>query len=68
MVTTPEQLLYAVRDACAALNVSRATLYQMMPRGELAPIHIGRAVRFAVRDVRAFVERQQEAAQSGTQA
>ena|GEM_PF-2934987 len=49
------QLLVNIPQACKMLCVSRTTLYELMWRGELPPIHIGRSVRFAVVQLESFV-------------
>jgi len=51
-------LLVDVREAARLLSVCERTVANMVGRGELKPIRIGRAVRFAVADLRAWVERQ----------
>jgi excisionase family DNA binding protein len=50
-------LLVNISQAAEILSVSRTTLYQMMWRGDLTPIHIGRSVRFAVEQLEDFVNR-----------
>ncbi|MGE0541498.1 MAG: helix-turn-helix domain-containing protein [Dehalococcoidia bacterium] len=60
--TSDVRLLLDVQETCTALKISRTQLYAVMQRGELPPVRIGRSVRFAVRDVEAFIERQREAA------
>ena len=37
------------------LCLSRTTLYELIWRGELTPIHIGRSVRFVVTQLETFV-------------
>ncbi len=49
------QLLVNIPQACRMLCLSRTTLYELMWRGELPPIHIGRSVRFAVVQLESFV-------------
>ena len=39
------KLLLSVVEAAAVLSVSRTTLYELMWRDEIKPIHIGRSVR-----------------------
>ena len=55
------RLLVDVQGACDALVVGRTTLTMLVRGGHLVPIRIGRAVRFAVADIEAFVERQRGA-------
>jgi len=38
-------LLLRVRDVCRLLNVGRSTVYELIARGELPVIRIGRLVR-----------------------
>lgn len=44
-------LLVNISQAAEILAVSRTTLCQMMWRGDLTPIHVGRSVRFAVKQL-----------------
>ncbi len=46
--TTDQELLLRIDAAAARLAVSRATLYRMIQRGEIATIRIGTAVRVPV--------------------
>lgn len=50
-------LLVNVGQAATMLSIGRTALYELIWSGELAPIRIGRSVRFAVEDLEAFVER-----------
>ena len=54
--SAPRQLLVTVDGAASMLNVGRSTLYQLIDRGDLRPVHIGRSVRFRVSDLEFFVE------------
>jgi len=49
-------LLLTVVQAAAALSVGRSTLYEMIARGELDVVHLGRAVRVPVRAVEELVQ------------
>jgi excisionase family DNA binding protein len=51
------QLLLSIPQAAEVLCISRTTLYQLMWRGELTPIRIGRSVRFAPEQLREFVSK-----------
>ncbi len=51
-----EPLLLTIVQAAAALSVGRSTLYEMIARGELDVVHLGRAVRVPVRAVEELVE------------
>lgn len=50
---TPAGLLTA-KEVRARLQVSASTLWEMRRRGKLAPVYIGRAVRFRSADVDAL--------------
>ena len=49
---SPQPLLVNARDAARMLAVCERTIYNLVERGELSIIHIGRATRFAVADLR----------------
>jgi excisionase family DNA binding protein len=53
---TKEPLLLTIVQAAAALSVGRSTVYEMIARGELDVVHLGRAVRVPVRAVEELVE------------
>ena len=53
----PVRLLLNTRDAAAALAVSERTLWGLTaPRGPIPCVSIGRAVRYDVADLRAFID------------
>jgi excisionase family DNA binding protein len=54
-VTQPMPLLVTPVQAAAMLGVSRTTLYYLTRDGELTPIQFGRATRYAVTELEAFV-------------
>jgi hypothetical protein len=55
------RLLLAPREAAAALSVSARTLWGLtFPRGPIQAVRIGRAVRYDVRDLSAFIDRAKE--------
>jgi hypothetical protein len=55
------QLLLTARAAAAALSVSERTLWALThPRGPLPAVRLGRAVRYDVRDLAAFIDRAKE--------
>lgn len=58
--TGPEPLLVNARDAGKMLGVCERTIYNLVERGELSIVHIGRATRFAVADLRAWVQKASE--------
>jgi len=47
-IPTDQELLLRIDAAAARLAISRATLYRMIQRGELATVRIGSAVRVPV--------------------
>jgi excisionase family DNA binding protein len=49
--------LLKAADVCRLLNVSQSTLRRVVERGELAPIKIGKHVRFRSEDVSSLIER-----------
>ena len=51
-----EPLLLTIVQAASALSGGRSTVYEMIARGELAVVHLGRAVRVPVRAVEELVE------------
>ena len=48
-------LLVTVPQAMTMLCVSRTTMYELMWRGALTPIRIGRSVRFSIEHLEQFV-------------
>jgi excisionase family DNA binding protein len=52
---TPEQLLLTTEEAAEILRISRTTIYSLMKVGELRPIHIGRACRISLAEIRRYV-------------
>jgi hypothetical protein len=55
---TPDPLLLTPRDAAATLAVSERTLWTWTaPRGPLACVRLGRAVRYDRRDLVALVDK-----------
>jgi len=53
-----EALLLRIPDAAGLLGIARTTLYKLIDEGEVAVVHIGRAVRVPIVDLHAFVARQ----------
>ncbi len=47
--------LLSAQQAMNILHVSRATLYRLIDRGLLHPVHIGRALRFRMSDLRLYL-------------
>ncbi|BBM68220.1 helix-turn-helix transcriptional regulator [Rhodothermus marinus] len=48
--------LLTVKEACQLLNVSRSLLWKARKRGELRAVYLGRAVRFRLSDLEAWLE------------
>jgi excisionase family DNA binding protein len=59
------KLLVDMREAGEALSVSRTTLYDLIRRGELRPLRVGRAVRFERAALEDYVARLRGEAQTG---
>ena len=57
--STPKPLLLTVEQAAEILTIGRSTIYQLIWNAELAPIRIGRSVRFTVNQLEEFVNRRQ---------
>ena len=49
-------LLVNVDEARRLLCVGRTTLFELVRRGQLTPVHIGRALRFRYADLEAYVD------------
>lgn len=49
-------LLVNVHEAADILGVGRTTVYELVHRGELQAVHIGRALRFPVAELERFVD------------
>jgi excisionase family DNA binding protein len=52
-----QRLLLTVADAAVVLAIGRTTLYELIATGQLATVHIGRAVRIPRAELEAFVAR-----------
>ncbi len=48
-------LLLTVNQAAAVLGIGRSTMYTLMYRGDIRPVHIGRCVRIHPQDLEQFV-------------
>lgn len=57
MAMGEDKVMLTVEEAAARLSLGRTTLYELLSRGEIKAVHIGRAVRVLARDVAAFAER-----------
>lgn len=51
-------LLLTVAQAARMLAISRSTLYQLMWKGDLSPVHIGRSARFTVAELERYIAEQ----------
>ena len=49
-------LLVTAQEAADILGVGRTKLYELINRGELRPVHIGRSLRLPVAELERFVE------------
>lgn len=49
--------LLSVREVCALMNVSRATVYNFLSAGVLQGVKIGRSRRFRTSEVEAYIAR-----------
>lgn len=54
--TPPAPLLLTPRQTAEALSVCEKTLWSLTRAGKLPAVHIGRAVRYDVADLRRFIE------------
>lgn len=65
IATESNRLLLAVPDACAALGgIGRTTLWELVSRGELTRVNVGRRSFVTMKSIAAYVDRLTEA-QSG---
>jgi excisionase family DNA binding protein len=55
--TSPAALLLTPEEAARRLSVGRTTLYELLARGELRSVSLGRCRRISVAELEAFVER-----------
>jgi excisionase family DNA binding protein len=53
----PEPLLLTIVEAARMLSVGRTTVYELIERGDLRAVHIGRACRVPVVALNDYVER-----------
>jgi excisionase family DNA binding protein len=51
---TGERLLVTIPEAASLLSLGRSTVYELVQRREIPVVHIGRAVRVRVEDLRRF--------------
>jgi excisionase family DNA binding protein len=73
LYTTPQTprpqvapLLVAPREAAKMLSVCERTLFALTKSGDIPAVRIGRAVRYSVEDLRAWIKKKCGDAQNGT--
>jgi excisionase family DNA binding protein len=57
--TTPE--LRSTARTARLLDCSVRTVYRLVERGELAPVRVGRVLRFEVEEIRRYLDQNREA-------
>ncbi|MGB8347697.1 MAG: helix-turn-helix domain-containing protein [Ktedonobacteraceae bacterium] len=55
---TTQPLLLTVAQTSKVLNLGRTKIYELMKRGELPAVHVGKAVRFSYAALQQWVEQQ----------
>jgi len=55
---TTQPLLLTVAQTAKVLNLGRTKIYELMKRGELPAVHVGKAVRFPYTALQQWVEQQ----------
>jgi excisionase family DNA binding protein len=58
-------LLMTIRDAALALGLGRSTVYELIGRGELEVVHVGRSARIPTTAVHSLIERLRTASFAG---
>ncbi len=53
----PKKLLIDIGEVCETLGCSRALVYNLIRRGELRSVKLGRATRFRPADLEALIDR-----------
>ncbi|TYP81165.1 helix-turn-helix domain-containing protein [Blastococcus xanthinilyticus] len=56
-VSVVDRLLLTPEEAAELLRVGRTTVYALMKRGELRPVHIGRSCRISQAELGRYVRR-----------
>ena len=56
LTPAPEPLLWTIRQTAAALGICAKSVWNLSRTGRLRAVKIGRATRYDVADVRAFIE------------
>jgi len=62
--TIDNRLLLRITEVAALLGLGRSTVYELVQRGELPVIHVGRAVRVPAAALERWVERRRVEAES----
>lgn len=57
-----DRVLYRITEAAEALGLSRATVYELVQRGEIRTIRVGAARRVPTEAISEFVRRKEEEA------
>ena len=63
-VNPADKLLLTVEQAAAVLSLSRRTLWRLTKDGKLPAVRYGRAVRYWIEDLKAWIEQRRQASQS----
>ncbi len=59
-VPLAQRLLVRPEEAASLLGLGRSTIYELLRTGELPVVHVGRAARIPMRELRRWIERQYE--------
>jgi excisionase family DNA binding protein len=59
--TTTPRMLLSVPEAAYQLNISRATLYRLLARGDLVSVRIGARVFVPQQELDSYVDRRRQA-------
>jgi len=61
---TTEKFLLTPRETAAAMGICERTLYGLTKAGELPVVRIGRAVRYSMDDIRAWIKKSKKFSES----
>jgi excisionase family DNA binding protein len=64
VVSRSEPDLRSTAKTAALLDCSTRTIYRLVERGELAPVRLGRVLRFEIDEIRRYLKQNREAADS----
>jgi excisionase family DNA binding protein len=59
-----ERFLLTPREAAESMGICERTLYGLTKRGDLPVVRIGRAVRYSVDDIRAWIKKSKKFSES----